>query len=96
VSGKPITDQQIRLYMKQRKQGRTQVVAAAKAGLSERSARRIDHGELNPQPRLKRHWRTREDPLADAWQRVLVPMLEQNPSLLPMTLFEYLYDNYPD
>ena len=95
MSGKPITDQQIRLYMKQRKQGRTQVVAAAKAGLSERSARRIDHGELTPQPRLKRHWRTREDPLADVWQRVLVPMLEQNPSLLPMTLFEYLYDNYP-
>ena len=46
MSGKPITDQQIRLYMKQRKQGRTQVVAAAKAGLSERSARLIDHGEL--------------------------------------------------
>ena len=91
MSGKPITDQQIRLYMKQRKQGQTQVVAAAKAGLSERSARRIDHGELTPQPRLKRHWRTREDPLADVWQRILVPMLEQNPSLLPMTLFEYLY-----
>ena len=69
MSGKPITDQQIRLYMKQRKQGRTQVVAAAKAGLSECSARRIDHGELTPQPRLKRHWRTREDPLADVWQR---------------------------
>ena len=46
MSGKPITDQQIRLYMKQRKQGRTQVVAAAKTGLSERSALRIGHGEL--------------------------------------------------
>ena len=42
MSGKPITDQQIRLYMNERKQGKMQVTAAAKAGFSERSARRID------------------------------------------------------
>ena len=95
MSGTHITDQQIRLYMKQRKQGRTQVVAAAQSGISERTARRIDHGELTTQPVPKRHWRTRQDPLADIWDSVLIPMLEQNPSLLPMTLFEYLYDNYP-
>ena len=46
MSGKHITDQQIRLYMNERKQSRTQVAAAAKAGLSERSARRIDEGDL--------------------------------------------------
>ena len=90
-----ITDQQIRLYMKQRKQGQTQIVAAAKAGVSERSARRIDHGGLTTQSGPKRQWCTRQDPLANIWDSVLVPILEENPGLLPITLFEYLYDNYP-
>ena len=54
MSGNYITDQQIRLYMEERKQGRTQVAAAAKAALSERTARRIDTGELTCSPRQKR------------------------------------------
>ena len=36
-----ITDHQVRLYMKHRKD-KSQELAAAKAGISERSARRID------------------------------------------------------
>lgn len=96
MSGKPITDQQIRLYMNERKQGRTQVSAAAKTGLSERSARRIEKGELTTEPKPVRHWRTRKDPLEPVWDSVLVPLLEADPQLLPMTLFEYLCDQYPD
>jgi len=46
VSGKRITDQQIRLYMKYR-DGSTQAAAAAKAGISERSARRIAPDNYN-------------------------------------------------
>ncbi len=81
--------------MSERKQGRIQASAAAKAGVSERSARRIDSGDLTTEPTPKRHWRTRKDPLADVWDSVLVPMLEKNPGLLPSTLFEHLCDNYP-
>lgn len=95
MPGHRITDQQIRLYMNERKQGCHQATAAAKAGLSERSARRIDKGELTTSPNARRHWRTREDPLRDVWQSELVPLLEANPGLLPMTLLEYLDDNYP-
>lgn len=95
MPGQRITDQQIRLYMKERKQGCTQEVAAAKAGLSERSARRIDQGQLSVFPKPQRHWRTREDPLIDVWQDELVPLLEANPELLPVTLLEYLDDKYP-
>lgn len=95
MPGQQITDQQIRLYMKKRKLGQSQSVSAAKAGVSERSARRIDKGELTPQPKPRRHWRTRQDPLIDVWESELVPMLELNPELLPMTLLEYLDDNYP-
>jgi hypothetical protein len=81
--------------MSERKQNRTQVIAAVKAGISERSARRIDHSELRPHRTPQRHWRTRKDPLCDVWESVLVPMLEENPALLPTTLCEYLCEHYP-
>lgn len=96
MSGNYITDQQIRLYMDERKQGRTQVAAAARASLSERTGRRIDAGELTSAPRPKRTWRTRKDPLAGVWDNELVPLLEADAMLLPATLMEYLCDNYPD
>ncbi len=95
MSGKHITDHQIRLYMNERKQGRSQVSAAAKASISERSARRIDKGQLTPQPKAARHWRTRPDPLEEVWESHLVPLLEAEPTLLPATLFDYLCDHYP-
>lgn len=95
MAGKHITDQQIRLYMEERNQGRTQQAAAAKAGLSERSARRIDKGEVTIGSKPKRNWRTRKDPLAAVWDSELVPLLNTDPELLPITLFEYLCDNYP-
>ncbi len=95
MSGKHITDQQIRLYMNTRNKGHTQLTAAAKAGFSERTARRIDHGDITTEGHSSRHWRTRKDPLADVWESELLPMLEQEPTLLPMTLFEHLCDQYP-
>ena len=95
MPGKHLTDQQIRLYMNTRKQGHAQSTAAAKAGISERTGRRIDTGERSTQPKPKRHWSTRQDPLADIWQAVLEPLLAKNPELLPFTLLEYLNDNYP-
>lgn len=96
MSGKHITDQQVRLYMDERKQGRLQKAAAAKASLSERSARRIDKGELTPAPQPKRNYRTRKGPLAGVWHEELVPLLEGDSELLPATLLDYLCDNYPD
>ena len=47
MSGTRITDQQVRLYMNNRKH-HTQEVAAAKAGISERSARRIERDDQLP------------------------------------------------
>ncbi len=96
MPGKHITDQQIRLYMNERKLGAQQTAAAAKSGISERSARRIDQHELTTHPSDKRSGRTRKDPLAAVWESELVPMLEENPSLLPATLFEVLCEKHPD
>jgi len=47
VSGKHITDQQVRLYITHRA-SQPQITAAAKAGISERSARRIDQQDHKP------------------------------------------------
>jgi hypothetical protein len=76
-------------YMAKRANGLSQQVAADAAGISVRSAQRIDRGELQPegqQQQRGRHWRTRADPLAEVWESVLVPMLEKAPQLEPQTL----------
>ena len=43
--GNPINSEQVKLYMNERKEGKSQETAAAKAGMSERSGRRIEKGE---------------------------------------------------
>ena len=79
-------------YMAKRAQGLSQQIAADGAGVSVRSAQRIDRGDHQPdnQPQCGRSWRARADPLADVWQSVLVPMLEKAPQLEPQTLLLHL------
>lgn len=95
MPGKWITDQQLRLYMSERNTGHCQNSAAAKAGISERSGRRIDHGERTIQAKERRRWRTRKDPLAAVWEQV-VRLLEDNPALLPITIYDYLCEQDGD
>ncbi len=92
MPGKQITKQQEKIYMSSRKSGNSQSLSAAKAGISERSGRLIEQGKRKP---AKQHeWRTRKDPFAAVWASELVPMLEQSPELLPITLLEYLQEKY--
>jgi len=95
VSGKPITPQQVGLYMSARNQGHTQVIAAAKSGISERSGRRIETFEVTVEDKSERHWRTRKDPFVEVWDSEVVPMLEKNYELQPLTLFDILNEKYP-
>ncbi|MHB8374144.1 MAG: IS21 family transposase, partial [Vulcanimicrobiaceae bacterium] len=62
MPGKRITDHQVLTY-KAKRRTQTQAAAAAKAGVSERSARRIESLESLPSQRPPRRWRTRQDPL---------------------------------
>nr|WP_116369194.1 IS21 family transposase [Parahaliea mediterranea] len=81
--------------MQHRKAGATQEVAAAKAGLSVRSGRRIEQsGGVRTQS--ERDWRTREDPLEAVWSTELVHLLENEPSLTGTTLLDYLEEHYPE
>ena len=78
--------------MSARESGYSQPIAAAKAGLSERTGRRIEKGDHQPKRGRPHDWRTRKDPLEEVWASELRPMLEREPKLQAMTLFEYLQD----
>ncbi len=100
VAGKSINSKQVKLYMTNRKEGKSQVTAAAKTDISERSGRRIEKNELQPGKKGKRYWRTRADPFIGVWESEIVPLLKKEPRLKPVTLFEKLqkdhFGEYPD
>src|SRR5260370_21169177 len=91
MSGKRVTDRQVRRYMDSRKDGHTQAAAAARAGFSERTGRRIDGAPVLPSQRDRtRRYRTRQDPFAAVLRAELVPRLTAMPSLRATTLLEEL------
>lgn len=95
MPGQKINQKQIGLYMTYRKEGHSQVTAAAKAGFSERSARNIQRRDHRP-AKINRQWRTRPDPFAHVWDTELVPLLEQEPGLQARTLLDHLQRKYPE
>lgn len=96
MPGLHITDRQVRLYMTKRPH-LTQAAAAAIAGFSERTARKIDHDPTPPsQRKTPRTWRTREDPLAAVWSRA-EELLRIDKGMMAVTVFETLQEEYgPD
>ena len=96
---KKITAQQIRIYMQSRQRGKTQQIAAAQIGFSERSARNIEkRGFVEAKP--VHDWRTRQDPFESVWEAEIVPLLEKSPHLQARAVLEMLQkdraENYPD
>jgi hypothetical protein len=90
-----INIQQYQLYMNNRDSGAKQATAAAIAGISIRTGSRIDTQTHQPQSGRPHDWLTRADPLEKVWLSELEPMLQREPRLEPMTLFEYLQETYP-
>lgn len=90
-----LTDQQVRKLMKLVKTEKSLSSAAAKAGMSEKTARKyVRSGKLPGESAAPHTWRTREDPFAEVWEEVR-PFLEDNPGLEAKTLFEHLQRCYP-
>ncbi|MBL4607751.1 MAG: IS21 family transposase [Pseudomonadales bacterium] len=94
MSGKHLTDQQVRLYMTHRI-NQSQKTAAAKASVSERSARRIERKDLQPAKNKRKH-RTRADPLSSVWDDVVLPLLKSCNDISPVGVFDYLCENHLD
>ena len=91
---KPITDQQVRLYMTDL-QNHSQRTAAARAGFSERTARRFDADPTLPSQRKIVHRRTVADPLEGYWETDLLPLLENDSALQAVTLLRHLQGLHP-
>lgn len=94
MSGIHITSQQESIYMKERNSGETQELSAAKSGMSVSSGYRTEKGLR--QPKKPRTHRTRKDPLSDIWESELIPLLDKEPTLSGLTLWEHLDDNFPE
>ena len=94
MPGKHITDQQVRLF-KQHRKSQTHTVAAAKAGISERSAQRIDQQSYQP-VKQERNWRTREDLLEEVWDSIVLPLLKPSSELTPVGYFDHLCEHHTD
>jgi hypothetical protein len=94
MPGKRITDHQVHKY-KQHRNELSQVASAARAGISERSARRIEDASHLPSQRPERNWRTRPDPLEAVWDSEVVPLLQTDARLNAVTLLEELQRRYP-
>lgn len=90
-----VTDEQIRrLFMLVSKEP-TKVLAAAKAGMSAKTALKYrKSGQLPSQMKQPHDWRTREDPFAQKWPWI-VELLTTNPGLEAKTVFDYLQREDP-
>jgi hypothetical protein len=74
----------------------TQQLAAAKAGITERSARRIESSVTLPSQNPRRYWRSRTDPFVEVWDSEVVPLLQRSPKLMAITLLHKLQEDHPD
>ena len=95
MPGTKITKKQVSIYMQNRKDGKAQVVSAAKADISERSGRTIDNNEHWSQKDKKRTWKTRKDPFEEVWEKDVVPMLKSGVDQATF-LLEELQEKYND
>ena len=94
MPGKRITDHQVHKY-KEHRSRLTQIASAAKAGISERSARRVEQADHLPSQHPARSWRTRQDPLGAVWDAEVVPLLQSDAALNAVTLLEELQRRHP-
>ena len=96
MPGKHATDHQVRRYMGSRKDGYSQAAAAARAGFSERTGRRIEADPILPsQQGRTRRYRTRQDPFVEVWREELVPLLQSIPHLRATTILGELQRRHP-
>ena len=78
-------------------EGKTQETAAAKAGMSVRSARKWQSGPLPSATKQDRWWRTRPDPFDEVWEEEIEPLLRDDTKgkLKATTIIEWLEEQHP-
>jgi len=90
-----VTDPQVRRLFKLIQTEKNFGIAAGKAGMDEKTARKYRRlGKLPSEAKTQHTWRTRKDPFEDTWHEMKI-MLEINPGLEAKTLFEDLQRRNP-
>jgi hypothetical protein len=90
-----VTDQQIRRLRKALQQGASLTLAAARAGIDRKTARKYQRQDSLPsEVPVKHDWRTRKDPFDSVWAWVEEQLIG-NSALQAKTLFEALQRQYP-
>jgi hypothetical protein len=89
-------DREVRRYMQERSKGTPQPIAAARAGMSERTARKYEKTRQLPSQLKRPHdWNTRQNPFEEDWPWV-VAQLQRDPALQGSTLFALLCEHHPE
>ncbi len=90
-----VTDKQVRRLMKLLESGEKKGVAAMKAGMDEKTARKyVRTGKLPKDIKCKHRWRTRQDPFEGVFSEVEEKLI-MFPGIEALTLFEWLKQRYP-
>ena len=90
-----VTDEQVRLLMKLINKEQRLQTAAAKAGMSEKTARKYRRlNRLPSQVKAVHDWQTRQDPFQEDWPWIQ-ELLEYNSGLEAKTIFEALQRMHP-
>jgi hypothetical protein len=90
-----VTDEQVRRMFRLSKTEQSQEIAAAKAGMDPKTARRyLASGRVPSEMRRERSWRTRQDPFEDIWAAVR-EQIDASPGLEAKTIFEALQREQP-
>src|SRR6266699_1730653 len=88
-------DAEVLRYMRERRKGTNQELAAARAGMSVKTARKYERGGLLPsQLKQPRTWRTRPNPFEEDWAWV-IQQLQRDSALQGATLFAELCQHNP-
>src|SRR3990172_4256989 len=95
-----VKDEQVQILMKLINQEKTLKLAAAKAGMSEKTARKYRRsGKLPSQVKVAHLWRTRRDPFEEDWQWIR-ELVKYNSGFEAKAFFEALKrmqpGKYPD
>jgi hypothetical protein len=93
--GLMVTDRQVKGLFKTMSSGKTLQQSAARADMSENTARKyLRSGRLPSEQKREHDWRTRRDPFEGMWGRIEA-LLETSPALEAKTVFDWLCREYP-
>jgi hypothetical protein len=92
-----VSNRQVAMLRKYMAEGLTQEAAAAKVGMSVRTARAWKDGPLPSETRAPRDWRTRADPFEGVWEALLEPLLlaDTDRQLEAPTLLDVITEKHP-